>query len=145
MTSASDWQESTKLFPTFDLFTPIEEIGDFQHFYLTALDDFSLRSEMIGLNVAIINVRLHHRWAVCRPILWCENVQAWMGGLYMASWYLAATAIWGLILSTSEIPNTWAWRVLSLVSFIWWKFTISVVLTWCLRFLGASCSISPGY
>lgn len=42
----------------------------------------------------------------------------WMGGLYMASWYLAATVASGLSIRTQYIPNTWAWRTLSLVRFL---------------------------
>ncbi|KAL6408724.1 putative hexose transporter protein [Ilyonectria robusta] len=53
--------------------------------------------------------------------------KGWMGGLYMASWYLAATVASGLSLRTSEIPNTWAWRTLSLAQAVPSLLAISIL------------------
>ncbi|RSL93126.1 hypothetical protein CEP52_013444 [Fusarium oligoseptatum] len=135
------------------------------------VDYFNLSSDMIGLNVAIINVgsivgglfagqftdAKGRKWGIglsalftafgvamqasaVHQIMFCvgrfllgvsitvnataapvwvmemahPKHKGWMGGLYMASWYLAATVASGLSIKTQHIPNTWAWRTLSL-------------------------------
>ncbi|KAH9905963.1 sugar transporter [Xylariomycetidae sp. FL2044] len=113
--------------------------------------DFELDSNLLGLNVAIINAgslvgglfaghftdKFGRKWdvamfcigrfllgaaitmnATAAPVWVMEMAhpkhKGWMGGVYMASWCLAATVASGISLKTYTIPNTWAWRALSI-------------------------------
>lgn len=42
--------------------------------------------------------------------------RGFMGGMYMAIWYLAAVVVSGISLGTYYYDSTWAWRGLSIVS-----------------------------